>query len=355
MSTKIFIFAIGWLTSLVLLFAGGWYFHDLMLISTNITIPTKLRISEIPPPQSPPPQNNITTDYIPFEWPLTGASKVYFEDTITAFVMSDPPYVVVSTYSRQQGETNFIHNARTSFFDGIAWHRNTDTKTSSDTRFIPNSVISQLNIFQAKDRVLRQKINTNITIDNQPISITSGELENETTIRAEPTYTRLLSDGTGTLRINNKTYPARILYAKWYSMDNSKLVFYDKEFGVVTRVIDFWGEDGSVIHIDTTDVDKATEIYAPHKIGVIKDSLGRLKKDFNLLIKTSSEMPPSTWHVQLNHPEMSNLQFSVTNILKRAEGPAYNWYRGLGKGFITDINGKTINGWGTFEYIQEQK
>lgn len=306
-----------------------------------------LPISMAPPPLTSP-------DFVPFELPRVGNNQVYYDDTITAYIDGEKPMLVVSTYTRHQKGVDYYHTARVSFFDGKDWYRNVQSKKTRSAVFVPNDVIRSLNIYQAKDRVLRQEITSDIVIDRYTISIDTDVLENESTVRSEPSYTRIFSDSTGSASIDGTAYPARILYTKWYSADNSQVPFYDSELNLETHVFDFWAEDGSVLHLDATDVQKPSPLYSPHKLGIYKDNQKRVAKTFELVVNDSGEIPPTDWDIQFLDP--LHLQFTgkTFSVLKRSEGANYNWYRGLIRGTITLPEGKTVKGTGTFEYILEQ-
>lgn len=343
-----------WLISLLWMFGAGIVVKSWLEPQNppnSATQPTPI-VSEKNQTVTPRQQNNI--EYIMYSNPKQGPQWGYFSDTLTVYVQSSPPQLLIASYLVTQGNTNtFTHGSRVSYFDGAIWHRNTHTQTSPTSEFVSSPVISALHIFQDKNRVLRQRIDMDVIIDGTAVSVHTNTLENESTVRTEPTYTRLFSDGTGTVSINGTSYPAKILYTKWYSMDQSSLNFYNEQYGLKTHVFDFWADDGSVLHLDATQVKNPDEKYSSHQLGIYKDKQGRVAKTFSVGISTDQSIPPNDWNVDFKEPLNLKFRGATESVLKRAEGENYNWFRGMLKGEIQLENGEKVNGIGTFEYIDE--
>ena len=347
-----------WLFSLLWVFGAGFLFNAVLSPTTLVSPPDR----QTPLPTSP--QTSVTPEYRPvdgagidfvqFELPSLGSGLSYFDDTLTVLIETNPPQFIAMTYSRVENvEDQFTHSTRVSYFDGAQWHRNKHVDFGGTTNFISNSVINTLQVYQDRNRVLRQRVDANLNVDGVQIQINTDVLENEIAMRTEPTYTRLFSDSTGKVTINGQQYPARLMYTKWYSMDQRQLSFYSQKYGLKTHVIDFWADDGSTIHLDSTNVQNPDELYSSHHIGIFKDKQNRVSKTFDLNVQTSNENPPTQWAVNFSSPLDITFTGEAYTFLDKAEGANYDWYRGLMNGEIKLSSGEVVKGVGAFEYINE--
>lgn len=341
-----------WLISLCWVFLVGYFFRAILLPQPTTTLPSPSPSLASPIPSSSPATGN--DQFIPFKNPSTGAGNVYFNDTFTVLAETTPPQLLVVTHTTSQNAPNsFTQQSRVSYFDGETWHRNVGGTTSSTADFVPNTTLTGFDMFQDKSRVLKQKAIVFAVVDGNSMQLDTDILENEITMRTEPTYTRFISDSTGEIAINGMPHRAKVMYSKWYSMDNSKLSFYSTEYGLKTHVLDFWADDGSVLHIDSTQVQNPNDIYSSHQIGIYKDAVGKIAKTFDLAIETDKNLVPQAWNMTVGLPVSLTFAGRTTTSLKRPEGEEYDWYRGLVEGQITLSSGQVIKGIGTFEYINE--
>lgn len=275
----------------------------------------------------------------------------YFVDTIIAIAKDNPHITLTATTSRTEKDGKYTQSSRVSYFDGSEWKRKTgDTYNTKTADIAPSDLIKDWSSIIDPSRVLKQSVSGAISFDNTAISYDVKNLENEIGMRSLPGYTKFMSQNTGTLTIDGNTYPAYILYTRIYSMNVSEIQFYDNSFGLTTNWIAFWDEDGNFYHLDSTDVDTATDIYDTHQIGVFSDSNRGIYKTFSTAVVKNKD---GTYNASFKSPINRSLTFALQNELDKAPDPKYTWFMGVIDGSTTDTNGTKVKGYGLMEYIHD--
>lgn len=287
------------------------------------------------------------------EFPLQ-SGKRYFEDTVIAITKSLPRKVLVATMMRTEQTNQFIHNNRVSFFDGTNWKRKLAASTYQDSQVHPDNIIKQWEIEVDKSRVLKEKTQGEINVDDVSVRFDTGELLNEMSLRSLPGYTKFMSRGQGVLNINGVSVSAYIVYSRIYSLDASQIQFYSEPFGLTTAWLVFWDERGNFYHVDTTQVENPTPIYETHRLAILEEALDQVTKTFTVesTIDTSV-IPPENFTFQLQSPLNHTLSIKRLDLLNKNEGGAYQWYMGNMQGTVVLPDGEKINGFGLVEYIHK--
>ncbi|HSW96362.1 MAG TPA: hypothetical protein VLF89_00900 [Candidatus Saccharimonadales bacterium] len=320
-------------------FTSG-YFVSHLLSSEQTKPPVSTTAS---PTYSNPVFSEDSTKFLP--------GKLYFEDTIMLITKDIPHIVLVATVTRSQQDIDYYQNTRISYYDGNMWTRQSDTKVSSDSAIVANSLIKNWKVEIDPSRVLKQSVQGTTKVNNTDLGFSTNVLQNEISIRSLPGYTKFMSNGNGMLTVNGKTHQAYILYTRIYSLNASDIQFYSQPFGVKTDWIAFWDTQGNFYHIDATQVDNPTRIYQTHKIGVMEDAYGSVSKTFELAIKRDSKNPPVIYDVTMDNPVGVVLHFNRVNSLNKSPNNSFIWYLGLIEGTAQKLNGKDIPGVGLAEYI----
>jgi len=346
----LFLVTLGFITA----FVGGYALKDFLKKGNDITQNNKQEIvqSTVAPsssPQKPIIQNEPstmqeTTKFLP--------GKHYFDDTIITITKDKPNYTIVATVTRQQQDSDYSQNSRVSYFDGKSWARKLDTKSIPDSNIVGNSLIKSWSTSIDSSRVLKETDKGEININNSTILFSSGNLENEISIRSLPGYTKFLSKGDGSLTVNGINYPAYILYTRIYSLNASDIQFYNQPFGLTTDWLVFWDTDGNMYHVDATEVSNPSLIYQTHKLGVIEDKTGAVSKTFELTVSRDSLTPPNKYTIGLATPIGSTLNLNLLDSVNKAPDNSFKWYMGHVIGTVQRGEGQpALNGIGLVEYI----
>ena len=330
-------------------FGTGFFLKQLLQTET----PAVKVAQNSPLPQASPTPSPTDDVVAPEPTPNYVAGKKFFEDTLM-FVADDDPHVsLIMTINRlEQDSGSFSQNTRLSFFDGTAWKRETNTKATADSNIGTSNLINQWQVNIDKSRVLKEDSTGKVTVGGHVIDFKSGVLENEISMRSLPGYTKFISNGEGSFTVDGKQYFSKVLYTKIYSMNSADIQFYNDPFGLTTDWVAFWDNDGNFYHVDDTHVDKPTEIYGPHQIGIFEDSFGVIAKTFEVNVTRDSSIPPSNYSFQLGKPANHTLNVNLINAVNKVPSNAYQWYFGQIKGSVTkNSDGSKVDGFGLMEYI----
>lgn len=335
--TILLIVAAGFLIS----FATGFYLNKLLKSENTI--------ENNQPSPTPIAQNNDTqteqdsTKFLP--------GKFYIDDTVIAITKEITPRTLVATATRVQQEKDYNQTTRVSYFDGNNWLRKIASQTSANSAIVTNNIIKSWQTKIDPTRVLKEESIGQIQMDKTKINFNTGTLENEIGMRSLPGYTKFMSQTEGSINIDGKETPAHILYTHIYSSNAEDIQFYNKSLGITTNWIAFWDEEGNFYHIDATNVDKPTNIYETHKIGVLENPQGQISKTFDLKITKDNNNPPTKYQINLNSPLNTSLELTRTNSLDKAPNSSFSWFSGNITGSVTKENGQKVNGIGLVEYI----
>lgn len=282
------------------------------------------------------------------------AGKPYLFDEVWILTKDTPRIAIQANAARTQvGPNNsYIQNTRIAYFNGAAWARKSETKSGGpDSKIMQDSLIKKWAITIDVSRVLKQSVEGEFMLDNKRYAFTTGELQNEISIRSLQDYTRFLSNGDGTLTVDGVTHKAHILYTRMYSPDASGIQFYIQPIDLVTDLVGFWDEEGNFYHLDSTQVKNPTPIYASHMIAVFDQPSGIVAKTFQATITRDSVDVPTNFTVKFGSPINDTLTFKRLNSLDKL-GESRNWIVGLIEGTVTKADGKTLQGIGHLEYVR---
>lgn len=316
-------------------FFGGYYLQKILSTNENLKpsltpMPTNIQ------QKTESPEGN--SSYI--------KDKQYFDDTIMAMTDSTPHKILIATATRQEIQSGANQATRVSFFDGQKWIRKTQTKHHDTAAIYTNDIITAWKINIDPSRVLKQNVQGLIQIDQNNINFDTGNITNNIGVRSLPGYTKFMSTGNGSLTVNGTLFNAKILYTRIYSNNSQEIQFYDTPFGLTTYWLAFWDTNGNFYHIDSTNVDKPTDKYQTHELGVFVNQDGQVNKTFDVKVTSNSDNPPSSYQIQLGAPINRTLQFTTQSSINKAPNNSYSWFMSNGTGQI-----ENISGFGLAEYI----
>lgn len=327
----------------IICFITGFFLNPLLSNQTK-TDKTTSNVKPLPTPVID--KTNETAQEITKFLP----GKAYFDDTVMLVSKKDPAVSLIATATRNQQEKGYVQNTRVSVFDGKSWARKTGQATTDTSTIVSGTIVKNWTTETDPSRVLKEKSSGEINLNDLQIKFSTNTLQNEISVRSQPGYTKFMSNGEGTLTINNQSYPAYVLYTRIYSLNASEIQFYDQPFGLTTDWVAFWDENGNFYHVDTTSVSKPTDIYKTHKLGVMETNTGSVLKTFAVTTTRDQITPPDKYTFNLQNPVDVTLNLERLNSLNKAPNNSYKWFVGQVKGTAT-LNGQTINGVGIVEYI----
>lgn len=276
--------------------------------------------------------------------------KHYFDDTIILVSKQDPSINLVATVTRSEQDGSYTQGTRVSFFDGTSWDRKTTSGKTESSSIVSNGIVKSWNVQIDPTRVLKQTVDGEVTVNKKTIQFTSGTLENEISVRSLPGYTKFMSEGSGTLSLDGKSYDAYVLYTRIYSLNASDIQFYSEPLGLTTDWMIFWDTAGNFYHADVTNVQKPTDIYQTHQLGILKDAQGGVLKTFNVSVTRDSLIPPKDYTISFGVPLGVKLNFQRIDQLNKAPDGSFDWFIGNVDGKI-EKNGQLTPGKGLIEYI----
>lgn len=322
--------------SVIAAFTGGYFLKS-------------LSSSEVinPPPAITPTAEPTEIVQRPGTGTNIQSGKNYYDDTLLAITESSPHKILVATATRHEQDQGVTQGSRVSYLDGGSWTRKTQSETNNDTAINTNNLIVGWDINIDPSKVLKQSVTGKITINQNNILFNTGTLSNNIGIRSLPGYTKFMSNGIGTLTINNNEQRSKILYTRIYSNNSNELQFYDSPFGLTTHWLAFWDQDGNFYHLDSTNVAVPTAKYQSHQLGVKVDNQGRVSKTFQVTIETSNENPPKSYKISFGTPIKQTIELKIGSSNNKAPGNTYSW-------FMSDVTGTvdgSSSGYGAVEYI----
>lgn len=336
--------SLGFLTT----FAAGFVLSSLLRVENQppaqnhpVTIPT---VTSSPTTQ-PYSDNGEITSFLP--------GKFYFDDTVIAFTKNAPHKAFVASMRRVQQESGYTESTGISFFDGSKWIRKTQSRATANASFNPNQYIKSWVTTFDPSRVLKETMTGTFAIENSIIEISSDMLHNEIGMRSLPGYTKFMSTGNARVTINGASEPAHLLYTRIYSLNASDIQFYNQPLGLTTDWIAVWDTQDTFYHVDKTTVDKTTNIYQTHAIGVVDTNTQTVTKTFTVNVTRSLDKPPTTVSVILGTPIDTTLSLIRLNANNKAPNNNYTWVMGTVEGTV-QVNGSQRNVSGLMEYIYNE-
>jgi len=276
--------------------------------------------------------------------------KHYFDDTIILVSKKDPSINLVATVTRSEQDGSYTQGTRVSFFDGASWDRKTTSQKTDSSSIVSNGIVKSWNVQIDPTRVLKQTVDGEVTVNKKTIQFTSGILQNEISVRSLPGYTKFMSEGMGTITVEGTSYDAYVLYTRIYSLNASDIQFYSEPLGLTTDWMIFWDSAGNFYHADVTNVQKPTDIYQTHELGILKDPQGAVSKTFNVSVTRDGLTPPKDYTISFGESLNAKLNFQRIDELNKAPDGSFQWFIGNIDGKI-EKNGQFIPGKGLIEYI----
>lgn len=316
-------------------------FGVLLIISLGTVFGVGYYISYLRYQDSAPLPSGDPTSYTNF---LPG--KTFYDDTVLVITLDSPRQALVATASRFEEDADYTQNTRVSVFDGIAWTRKVISNTNENAGIFSNSLLLKWKNVLDPTRVLKETISGEYYINKKNYAFSAPNLENEIIMRSTPGYTKMMSEGNATLVVDGVSHPAKILYTKIYSLNSDEIQFYDHPFGLTTNWLAYWGSDGTFYHVDKTLVDKPTDLYTAHQIGVMKTPEGGIFKTFSVTTSYKESLPPLEYAVTLGGPISQTLKFDVVTTLDKSTFPNYKWY-------LSILSGDNGADFGFVEYIHD--
>ncbi len=339
------------LCGFVATFISGFYLSDVF----SREKPTAVIQNELnpSPTETPTEANDIleeiqeSTNFIP--------GMNFFDDTIMLVSKQEPHISLIATATRHQNEQGYTQNTRVSYFNGNDWARKLAQNATSDSAIVSNALFKRWEIDINKSRVLKQRVDGEILIGGDALAFSTSELENEIGMRSLPGYTKFMSNGSGTLKVNGNNLAVHVLYTRIYSLNSADIQFYNQPLGLTTDWVAFWDNQGNFYHIDNTQVDRPTPIYESHQIGVLKSADSSVLKSFSLEVQRDGNTPPTDYVVNIHNPIRKKLRFSLKNNINKSSNKSMTWFMGSIAGTVIDeASESTIEGFGLVEYIHNQ-
>ncbi len=324
-------------------FGGGYHLGGLMHKNSSssrvpIRVPSQRGASTVQP----------GSEFVP--------GGYYLEDTIIAITQKEPRRALVASVGRRELQDGYSQGTRTSYYDGNAWSRVTHVQQGQGSAIVSNDIVRRWDISVDDTKVLRQRVDATIVVDEHEIAVDTGQLRNEMPVRSLPGYTKFLSSSTGTITIGTQAEPAHILYERIYSLNADEIQFFDKPIGLTTDWLIFWAADGSVYHGDRTQVDRPTPIYQTHEVALWESAGGAVTTTFSLALSRDKQMPPIAYRIGLGAPINKTVSLRRVNNLDKDPGGQIDWHMGLVEGEVT-TPGQTqgVKGVGLVEYIADSR
>jgi hypothetical protein len=323
--------------SFVAVFVGGYFLHDLFKKEN----PTKSEtITKSQPPMTPSPtkRNNPNTPSIPDnvnDTTLFLPGKTYFEDTIIAVAKDAPHQAVLLSARRIERDNSFAQDTGLTYFDGNSWDRNQNRDDTPNSKIVANYLIKSWEDTLDESRVLKESVHVTATLNTTAIEITTKTFSNEIAMRSLPGYTKFMSNTSGTMTINGKSFDAYIVYTRIYSLNASDVQFYVQPLGLTTYWVAFWDENGTFYHIDKSLVGKPTDVYKTHQVAVtesITNDLPSVEKSFLVDVNSDNASSPNKVTITTHNSQGSILELNRHSGLNKAPDTSYTW-------IISDVDG----------------
>ena len=279
----------------------------------------------------------------------------YFNDEIVLISKEEPHYTLVANASRFHDDTgSYTHRQKIFFFDGNEWSSKFST-TESDNLTIANTpTIPAWEINDDPSRVLKQQVKGKADTGKSIIEFDVPLITNELGIRSLAEYTVFRSEANGEMIIDGKKYESNVLYTRTYSYNASiGLVTLSQDpIGINTNWLAFWDVDGNFYNVDETVVDsKESDPYKSHSIAVMKDINGSVQKSFNLNLQIEKN---NGYSIDINEKLDRSLRIKFINEISRnPNNKLVDNKLGQVEGTVRLEDGKTIKGYGIYEYIYQ--
>lgn len=304
---------------------------------------------------TPPVQFAQTFTPVPISF-TTG--KHYFLDNLIVISKTSPRIMLEINAGRSEvADGKFRKFIRVNYFDGTTWTYKSDIVVAETPNITPTTLIPSWSTQIDKSRLLREQSQVQVELDNNHFKITTDVLSNDMLIRSLPEYTKFMSEGRGTLSINDAAIPVYISYSRIFSSNFDQLPvtdtnYYDKDNDVLTDWLLFWDADENFYFVDVTHVGEnmSVENYTSHALGIKKSNTGAVQTTFNVGITHDSLTNPRSFTIDLGKPINQTVEFTPGRTIPLSQA-FKKWILGNAEGSVKSAGQKTTTGFGIFEYI----
>ena len=272
----------------------------------------------------------------------------YFSDKLILQEVNNKFLLEVNLYRQEGQKEKFSHYYTASIY------KNGNKKTivanfnSNTDKIKSNEFISNYENKMFDDLSTRETYDFSLNIYGEKIDATLSELEGDFITKNDPAYTRYLSIGKGTVKINGEAFSVNAALEKVYSNDKSQYLFFPGINDLTSRTYRFlvWDTEGNFYLLDDSTVSKDDPHYRPHTWVLYKNASPKyLQKFFEADIDFKEEGEKKEWTIKIPGLE-------TTLILSTTESTDANWTNGTVKG-----SAKTKEGnkelFGHFSYKKE--
>lgn len=278
----------------------------------------------------------------------------YFSDQII-IVTKDKPHLTLIAFASRFSKDNisYTHRQKVFYFNGKEWQSESANTISEELKIADTSIIPTWNVVDDRSRILKQSINGVVQVDNNNIEFDVPLITNELGVRSVPSYTVYKSEADGELTVNGEKHESYVLYDRTYSYNAEiGLISTTNPIGINTHWVAFWDIDGNFYNVDETTIDDNDKgPYKSHSIAIFKDKDEKVQKSFTLDIQKNGKKG-----YQINILEKINRSMTVNflnSINKNPTNQTVDNQTGQLEGEVKLENGKTIKGFGIYEYIYQ--
>lgn len=278
----------------------------------------------------------------------------YFQDEIIIITKDKPRYTLIASTARFTSDNVlYKHRQKIFFFDGTSWQKMASDMYTENTDIKPTSYMPKWEIKDDPSLVLKQSVSGQVDIEKYKISFEVPTITNELGIRSLSNYTIFRSEADAEMTINGVQYDSNVLYTRTYSYNAAiESIAISNPIGIKTDWFAFWDENGNFYNVDETVVDDTKRgEYKSHSIAVFKDSEERVVKSFDNEIQ---KINTGTYQVKTSSPTEKEFYLNFINSFNKDEtNKVVNNSIGQIEGYVTSDAGKTIKGFGIYEYIYQ--
>lgn len=278
----------------------------------------------------------------------------YFSDQIILISKKEPHHTLIATVSRfSTDNTTYTQYQKAFYFNGDKWFRDASDINSDNLNIAPSKTIPKWTIKDDPTLVLKQSVEGEAQINNSKITFNVPNIENEMGIRSLSNYTEFRSETDGKLIIDDKEFDSYVLYSRIYSYNGTiGTVTTNDPIGINTDWVAIWDTDGNFYNIDKTTVDGNFQgKYKFHSIAVFKDKNEKISKSFITEIQKNKDLG---YKINITDKIKADITMDFLNSISKTQvNSKYDNFIGQITGDIKLSDGKTVKGFGIFEYIYQ--
>lgn len=277
-------------------------------------------------------------------------NKQYFDDTYVVITQDKPHQALVLSVSRIEQTRAFSEYTKVNYFDGKTWTRKSITATTNSNSVVLNPMLRGWT--QPTNQVTSNPPQlATVQLENQTLSFSSTDLQDEISIQSTPGSTKFIYQGTGTLVINSQPYPAYVFYGRTYSFNAIDLSYLATPGSMISNWLIFWDKEGSFYYLDDHQPVEYNQQASFFKIGLQEDARRTVTKTTSYTVDSLNQ-PTKPFSVKFSDPIYQDLSIQLTNAIDKADSKKYSWIEAVNEGTIVKREGRTVQGLGLVEYIR---